>query len=89
MEESGNDSSIRPDPKKKRIKKSLSEYRKWKTELWKKKKGLCDKCWRYVERNEIQLHHIKSRGAGGDDVDENAMLLCWRCHQLIQEKVKR
>jgi 5-methylcytosine-specific restriction endonuclease McrA len=27
-----------------------------------------------------QIHHIKSRGSGGDDVPENLICLCVACH---------
>ncbi|MHB1952166.1 MAG: HNH endonuclease [Sulfobacillus sp.] len=26
------------------------------------------------------LAHIVSRGAGGEDTEENTRLLCWKCH---------
>lgn len=28
-------------------------------------------------------HHLKSRGAGGDDVETNLIALCRKCHSLI------
>jgi len=28
-------------------------------------------------------HHIKTRGAGGDDGPENLLRLCWSCHYGI------
>jgi len=29
----------------------------------------------------LHVHHIKSRGAGGDDVPENLVCLCAACHE--------
>jgi 5-methylcytosine-specific restriction endonuclease McrA len=28
-------------------------------------------------------HHLKSKGAGGDDTEENLISLCFFCHHLV------
>jgi len=32
---------------------------------------------------QVAGHHIKSKGAGGDDIDENLLPLCQHCHILV------
>ena len=56
-------------PKPKRIKdeKLLKEYRK----------GHCELCGNPYR---LEVHHIISKGAGGDDVPENLITLCAFCH---------
>ena len=46
--------------------------------LLKDKKGNCQLCKKknvYTEK-----HHIKTKGSGGDDVEDNTIELCWDCH---------
>jgi 5-methylcytosine-specific restriction endonuclease McrA len=35
----------------------------------------------------MHIHHVKSRGAGGNDVPENLVCLCWRCHDEVHRGV--
>ena len=49
--------------------------------------GYCEYCG---SRAGLQVHHIKSRGARGDDVDSNLVLLCYVCHGRAHEaKISR
>lgn len=59
--------------KKKRIinKKLLKEFEAM----------LCAAC---MEKSPC-AHHLKSVGAGGDDVEENLLALCKPCHTLIHK----
>ena len=73
-----------------------NERKKDKKLINKKKHGceFCGKknCW-------TNTHHIKSKGAGGDDTEDNLIELCGVCHrkvhdgiiskQELREKVKR
>lgn len=34
----------------------------------------------------LDPHHIKNKGAGGDDIPENLITLCRQHHNLAQEK---
>jgi len=43
----------------------------------------CCVCHRYCGI-KIELHHIKPVGSGGDDLIENAILLCFECHAEVQ-----
>jgi len=40
-------------------------------------------CERWVSMEQFHLHHIKSRGAGGDDSRETLIGVCYRCHDAI------
>lgn len=62
-----------------------------KKEIKKARKKYCEYCggtW------GIEVHHYRSRGAGGNDGKENLISLCWGCHrkvhngQIPKEKIK-
>jgi 5-methylcytosine-specific restriction endonuclease McrA len=40
--------------------------------------GYCEVCG---SRYSLQVHHIKSRVSGGDDVADNLICLCYICHE--------
>ncbi len=66
--------------KKKRIRcrKAIEEARK----------AYCEYCFRHTHcdgRNVGQVHHIKSKGSGGDDVPENLIHLCYACHRRVHD----
>jgi Restriction endonuclease len=51
--------------------------------LLKDKKGNCKYCGKkncYTEK-----HHIKSKGSGGDDTEDNLIELCFNCHKLAHD----
>lgn len=60
-----------PVPKNKRIvnKKLLHD-----------KKGKCEICGKV---GQTEKHHIKTKGSGGDDVEENLIEVCRICHTKI------
>lgn len=62
-----------PYPKQKRIKNK---------KLLQEKKGICQQCgkWGYTEK-----HHIKTKGSGGDDTEENLIEVCRTCHRKIHD----
>ncbi|MPL58620.1 hypothetical protein SDC9_04154 [bioreactor metagenome] len=39
--------------------------------------GYCEYC---SSRFALQVHHIKTRGAGGNDTEDNLICLCYLCH---------
>ena len=44
--------------------------------------GYCEFCgW----TNGLQTHHIKTKGSGGGDTDDNLICLCWKCHRLVHD----
>ena len=41
----------------------------------------CEFCGRTtVEAQQIHVHHVSSKGSGGDDKDGNLISLCFICH---------
>lgn len=81
-------------PKKKRIKLTGRAYSNLRKKVWKKQHGLCAECGRWVRLdgdtvfNTAHLAHIKSRGSGGDDSEENTRILCYRCHILEEHGLR-
>ena len=65
--------SFNPYPKTMRIKNK---------KLLQDKKGMCQLCGKngYTDK-----HHIKSKGSSGDDVEENLIELCRKCHRLVHD----
>lgn len=60
-----------PVPKQKRIvnKKLLRD-----------KKGICELCG---ARGQTEKHHIKTKGSGGNDTEDNLIEVCRKCHTRI------
>lgn len=48
--------------------------------------GECEVCHAVPWRHPLDTHHIKTRGAGGDDVRTNLIVLCRQCHDLAQRR---
>jgi len=65
------DYSLFPFPKNSRIKNK---------KILKDKKGMCKVCGK---RGQTEKHHIKSKGSGGDDSEENLIEVCRICHTKI------
>ena len=64
-------SSFHPVPKNKRIVNK---------KLLKDKKGKCEICGK---KGQTEKHHKKTKGAGGDDTEENLIEVCRICHTKI------
>lgn len=49
-----------------------------------KKIGRCEnpRCSNKDKNPVLHVHHIKTRGSGGGDVEDNLALLCVFCHNL-------
>lgn len=62
-----------PVPKNKRIvnKKLLQD-----------KKGICEICGK---KGQTEKHHIKTKGSGGDDIEENLIEVCRICHTKVHQ----
>ena len=52
------------------------------------------KCYKWLPLTEngvfneftcAHLSHIKSRGSGGDDTEENTEILCFNCHRAYED----
>jgi len=74
-----------PNPKKKRfvLKKPSKAWTKQVDLLYERDGGLCQRCQKWLNREEANPHHKKTRGAGGGDEIENLELLCSLCHIKI------
>jgi hypothetical protein len=51
---------------------------------------ICEACHLWIPEHEVggrmvrtRPHEIRTRGAGGKCTEENQLVLCLRCHQLI------
>lgn len=68
--------SFNPCPKNKRIKNQ---------KVIDDKKHNCE----YCGKNKIwtNKHHVKSKGAGGDDTEENLIELCGSCHRKVHDGI--
>ena len=68
--------SFHPVPKEKRIKnQKLINDKKHDCEYCGKKN-----CW-------TNTHHIKSKGSGGDDIEDNLIELCGNCHRKVHDGI--
>ena len=67
--------SFNPVPKNKRIVNK---------KLLRNKKKICEICGKY---GQTEKHHIKTKGSGGDDVEENLIEVCRICHRKIHDEI--
>lgn len=51
-------------------------------------KMICQVCGMMLMLSECELHHVRSRGKGGDDQIENLACICRRCHQKAHVQVR-
>jgi len=75
-------------PKPKRIKATGKAMEELRMEVFHRDQGRCQMCGRYASWESGHLAHIKSRGAGGDDVPENCRWLCFDCHIGVEHGVR-
>ncbi len=62
--------SPQPKPSRKKSKKTREKARK----------DCCEYCGKY---GSVEVHHIKSKGSGGQDTPENLVSLCGVCHTKV------
>jgi 5-methylcytosine-specific restriction endonuclease McrA len=46
----------------------------------------CQKCGTSGE-NRLQLHHVEFRSQGGGHSEDNLIVLCFKCHELLHRGV--
>ncbi len=46
-------------------------------------RNVCNLCWK---KKDIQIHHIKPVENGGDNSEDNLILLCLNCHSTVHTK---
>ena len=78
-----------PDPKPIRIKLKPAEYAKLRKAVWERACSRCERCTRWTPYEVGHMHHVKRRGAGGDDTPENTMWFCYECHDIEHQRGKR
>jgi hypothetical protein len=66
---------MNPQTKMLRINLMPKEYTLLRDKLYRKQHQCCHICHKWLKYNMFSLHHIISRGAGGDDSEEN----CYGC----------
>lgn len=49
--------------------------------LWVERRGKCEKCLKSLPREYAEFHHKKFRSQGGEDTEENLIMLCGDCHK--------
>ncbi len=57
--------------------------RKKDKKLINKKKHNCEYCGK--KNCYTNTHHIKSKGSGGDDIEDNLIELCSNCHRKVHD----
>ncbi len=48
------------------------------------KQHICEYCGK---RGWTNMHHIKSKGSGGNDTKENLIELCGECHRKVHDGI--
>jgi len=71
---------MKPDPKPKRIKLSKEAQKDLRMMIWQKQGYSCNTCGRNILLKYSHMHHKKTRGAGGEDTQDNCLILCPECH---------
>ena len=67
-----------------RYRRKVASPKQWQA-LWEAKKGPCRACSFRADK-AIDPHHIVFREDGGDDVAENIVPLCRRCHDDLHQR---
>lgn len=73
---------MNPQHKKKRIKLTNKKYRELAEKVLKRDCNRCQNCGCYTESPP---HHIVYKSQGGDDIIDNLVTLCWRCHRAVHD----
>ena len=48
--------------------------------ITKRANNKCEYCGAYLTDDYTHVHHIKTRGSGGDNTPSNLIALCGKCH---------
>jgi 5-methylcytosine-specific restriction endonuclease McrA len=65
------------EPKRPRVKLAPDAYEQLRLVVLQRDNWRCQNCGRH---ENLQVHHKKMRGQGGDDSDMNLITLCYSCH---------
>jgi 5-methylcytosine-specific restriction endonuclease McrA len=64
-------------PRRPRLRLDPDSYHKLRAKVLQRDGWRCQTCG---SSDDLQVHHIRSRGRLGDDTDENLITLCADCH---------
>lgn len=67
-------------PRRPRVKLELDSYRVLRRKTLERDSWRCQHCGRATE---LEVHHIRSRSALGDDNPDNLITLCSECHRTM------
>jgi 5-methylcytosine-specific restriction endonuclease McrA len=76
---------MNPNPKMLRINLMPKDYALLRDKLYRTQHQCCDVCGSWKNLNMLDVHHKKTRGAGGSDTLENCSLVCRKCHNDIHD----
>jgi 5-methylcytosine-specific restriction endonuclease McrA len=68
--------------RKPRLRLNPDSYRKLRSDVLERDGWRCQNCG---TPERLQVHHIRSRSALGDDAAANLITLCADCHRLVHE----
>jgi 5-methylcytosine-specific restriction endonuclease McrA len=72
--------------RKSRLRLNPESYRKLRNDVLERDGWRCQNCG---TSERLQVHHIRSRSALGDDAAANLITLCGDCHRLVHEPEKK
>lgn len=81
-------------PKIRTIRLKGKAYTKFRQKLYDRAGGRCERCGNvaplYVDGGFDEflcghVHHLKSKGAGGQDIENEVVYLCFLCHRAIHD----
>jgi len=70
-----------PDPKPYKVRLVDAKKRKLRLLLYDIYDEHCPECGKWRDFNQMHIHHLKTRGAGGDDRLSNLSWICFECHR--------
>jgi 5-methylcytosine-specific restriction endonuclease McrA len=76
---------MNPQPKLLRINLMPKEKTLLRDKIYRKQHQCCDICFKWFKYNMLDMHHRKLRSQGGDDSEENCILVCRGCHNDIHD----
>jgi len=71
---------IYPDPKKHTIRLKGKAMEQLRRECYIRDTGICKSCGNPTSWERGHMAHIRSRGAGGEDILSNVLWKCMECH---------
>ena len=70
-------------PKRRRLRLEAKAYDELRSQIMQRDGWRCQICGCRVF---LEVHHLKTRGRGGDDAETNLVTLCRMCHGILHNK---